>query len=218
MFFNNLMIEIYNVSKLLFLLYNKQGVLLPLLCFFLDCFKKRSNFAASNQIESTMIDIRKRVNELCKERGVTQMELADKMGITRVALSISLRPDRKTKKAKEGANAITYPSMETLKRIADALEIEVEDIFATDEVVSRHLSSSGAGGNSFHCPNCGAELGLMKSPHTMTDEEIDSEIERLQKMRHDTPHVELRLLTSEELAELERMRQEWNATHEEQIP
>jgi transcriptional regulator with XRE-family HTH domain len=207
------MIEIYNVSKLLFLLYNKQGVLLPLLCFFLDCFKKRSNFAASNQIESTMIDIRKRVNELCKERGVTQMELADKMGITRVALSISLRPDRKTKKAKEGANAITYPSMETLKRIADALEIEVEDIFATDEVVSRHQANVS---NSIRCPYCGAELELSKNPSNMTGEEIKAEIERLKAMVTDEPNY--RLLTSEELAELEKMRQEWNATHEEQIP
>lgn len=163
-----------------------------------------------------MIDIRKRVNELCKERGITQMELADKMGITRVALSISLRPDRKTKKAKDGANAVTYPSMETLKRIADALEIEVEDIFATEEVVSRHQSKVGNGGEVLRCPNCGAELVLAKSPHTMTNEEIRTEVERLKAMVTDEPNY--RLLTSEELAELEKMRQEWNATHDEQIP
>ena len=160
-----------------------------------------------------MIDFRERVKALCQEKGITQKELAESMGMSYVQLNASLRGiDPKDKVTK------TYPSIKTLIRIAEQLGIEVEDIFATDEVVSRHLASSGAGGNSFHCPNCGAELGLMKSPHTMTDEEIDLEIDRLQRMRHDTPHVELRLLTSEELAELEQMRQEWNATHEEQIP
>lgn len=144
------------------------------------------------------------------------------MGITEVALSMSLRPDRKTRKPKEPKEGekqqelVTYPSMETLKRIADALGIEVEDIFATEEVVNRHQSKAGNGGEVLRCPNCGAELVLAKSPLTMTNEEIRTEVERLKAMVTDEPNY--RLLTSEELAELEKMRQEWNATHEEQIP
>ena len=171
--------------------------------------------------ESTMIDIRQRVKDLCKQKGIMQKELAARMGITEVALSMSLRPDRKTKKPrepKEGEGGkqqepVTYPSMETLKRIADALEIEIEDIFATDEVVSRHQANVS---NSIRCPYCGAELELSKNPSNMTGEEIKAEIERLKAMVTDEPNY--RLLTSEELAELEKMRQEWNATHEEQIP
>lgn len=158
-----------------------------------------------------MIDFRARVKDLCKEKGITQKELAENMGMSYVQLNASLRGvDPKDKTTK------TYPSIKTLIRIAEQLGIEVEDIFATEEVVSRNQSKAGNGGEVLRCPNCGAELVLAKSPHTMTNEEIRTEVERLKAMVTDEPNY--RLLTSEELAELEKMRQEWNATHEEQIP
>lgn len=155
-----------------------------------------------------MIDFRERVKDLCKEKGITQKELAESMGMSYVQLNASLRGvDPKDKTTK------TYPSIKTLIRIAEQLGIEVEDIFATDEVVSRHQSNVS---NSIRCPYCGAELELSKNPNNMTGEEIKAEIERLKAMVTDEPNY--RLLTSEELAELEKMRQEWNASHEEQIP
>ncbi len=155
-----------------------------------------------------MIDFRERVKDLCKEKGITQKELAESMGMSYVQLNASLRGvDPKDKTTK------TYPSIKTLIRIAEQLGIEVEDIFATDEVVSRHQANVS---NSIRCPYCGAELELSKNPNNMTSEEIKAEIERLKAMVTDEPNY--RLLTSEELAELEKMRQEWNATHEEQIP
>ena len=155
-----------------------------------------------------MIDCRERVKDLCKEKGITQKELAESMGMSYVQLNASLRGvDPKDKTTK------TYPSIKTLIRIAEQLGIEVEDIFATDEVVSRHQANVS---NSIRCPYCGAELELSKNPNNMTGEEIKAEIERLKAMVTDEPNY--RLLTSEELAELEKMRQEWNATHEEQIP
>ncbi len=155
-----------------------------------------------------MIDFRERVKDLCKEKGITQKELAESMGMSYVQLNASLRGvDPKDKTTK------TYPSIKTLIRIAEQLGIEVEDIFATDEVVSRHQANVS---NSIRCPYCGAELELSKNPNNMTGEEIKAEIERLKAMVTDEPNY--RLLTSEELAELEKMRQEWNATHEEQIP
>ena len=155
-----------------------------------------------------MIDFRERVKDLCKEKGITQKELAESMGMSYVQLNASLRGvDPKDKTTK------TYPSIKTLIRIAEQLGIEVEDIFATDEVVSRHQSNVS---NSIRCPYCGAELELSKNPNNMTGEEIKAEIERLKAMVTDEPNY--RLLTSEELAELEKMRQEWNAPHEEQIP
>ena len=155
-----------------------------------------------------MIDFRERVKDLCKEKGITQKELAESMGMSYVQLNASLRGvDPKDKTTK------TYPSIKTLIRIAEQLGIEVEDIFATDEVVSRHQANVS---NSIRCPYCGAELELSKSPNNMSGEEIKAEIERLKAMVTDEPNY--RLLTSEELAELEKMRQEWNATHEEQIP
>ena len=154
-----------------------------------------------------MIDFRERVKDLCKEKGITQKELAESMGMSYVQLNASLRGvDPKDKTTK------TYPSIKTLIRIAEQLGVEVEDIFATDEVINRHLANVS---NSIRCPYCGAELELSKNPRCMTGEEITAEIERLKSMEN---APELRPLTSEELAELERDRQEWNATHEEQIP
>ena len=111
-----------------------------------------------------MIDFRERVKDLCKEKGITQKELAESMGMSYVQLNASLRGvDPKDKTTK------TYPSIKTLIRIAEQLGIEVEDIFATDEVVSRHQANVS---NSIRCPYCGAELELSKNPSNMTGEEI----------------------------------------------
>lgn len=105
-----------------------------------------------------MIDFRERVKALCQEKGITQKELAESMGMSYVQLNASLRGvDPKDKVTK------TYPSIKTLIRIAEQLGIEVEDIFATDEVVCRHLPKHEAGSDSFRCPNCGAEFRLVKS-------------------------------------------------------
>lgn len=55
-----------------------------------------------------------RVKELLAERGLTQKELAKKMGVAEISLSRSLRNN---------------PSMETLKKIAEALEVKLSDLF-----------------------------------------------------------------------------------------
>ena len=55
-----------------------------------------------------------RIAEICKERGITQKDLADKIGISRVGLS----------KAINGNTTIA-----TLKKIAEALEINISDLF-----------------------------------------------------------------------------------------
>ncbi len=59
-----------------------------------------------------------RVKELLAERGLTQKELAKKMGVAEISLSRSLRNN---------------PSMETLKKIAEALEVKLSDLFEKKE-------------------------------------------------------------------------------------
>lgn len=59
-----------------------------------------------------------RVKELLAERGLTQKELAKKMGVAEISLSRSLRNN---------------PSMETLKKIADALKVKLSDLFEKKE-------------------------------------------------------------------------------------
>ena len=74
-----------------------------------------------------------KILELCKERGLTQKELAEKMGISRVGLS----------KAINGNTTIT-----TLKKVAEALGVPVYDLFDKPSCTS------------LTCPKCGTELEL----------------------------------------------------------
>ena len=55
-----------------------------------------------------------RIKEVIKEKGMTITELADKMGINRVNLSNMVNGN---------------PTVETLNKIADALEVSVTDLF-----------------------------------------------------------------------------------------
>ena len=63
-----------------------------------------------------------RITEHCKMQGITLQELADKMGV-----------------ARSTANTLSKgnPTIETLSKIADALGVEVTDLFekSSDEVI-----------------------------------------------------------------------------------
>lgn len=81
------------------------------------------------------MDFSARVKELCKEKGIMMKDLAERLGITPTGLSKSLGQD--------------YPQLQTLERIANALDVEVSELFVktTDKEV-------------FCCPKCGARLEL----------------------------------------------------------
>lgn len=72
-----------------------------------------------------------RIAEILKSKGITQKDLAEKIGISRVGLS----------KAINGNTTIT-----TLRRIAAALEVSVPELFAPQP------------SNTITCPKCGAVL------------------------------------------------------------
>ena len=76
-----------------------------------------------------------RIIEICKERGLSQKDLAEQMGISRVGLS----------KAINGNTTIT-----TLKKIAETLNVPLYDLFNKEE----------GNASSLTCPKCGAELEL----------------------------------------------------------
>lgn len=71
-----------------------------------------------------------RIAEILKSRGMTQTDLAEKIGISRVGLS----------KAINGNTTIT-----TLRKIATALEVEVSELFTPKS-------------NTITCPKCGTVL------------------------------------------------------------
>ena len=68
------------------------------------------------------MDFRTRINELCQSKGLTQKDLADKMGISDISLNKTLRGD--------------YPQLQSLERIANALEVDIEELFVRNTLDS----------------------------------------------------------------------------------
>jgi transcriptional regulator with XRE-family HTH domain len=79
-----------------------------------------------------------RIKELLKEKNITQQELADKLGVTRVSIVKTLAGN---------------PSQETLERIANALDVPMWQLFASPQELQRE-------NHSLVCPKCGTPLEL----------------------------------------------------------
>lgn len=74
-----------------------------------------------------------RIKDVIKDKGLTIQSLADRMGINRVNLSSSINGN---------------PTIETLGKIADALNVPVSELFEQPKQ------------NIIHCPNCGTALEI----------------------------------------------------------
>lgn len=61
--------------------------------------------------------MRFRILELCKEAGINQTELADKIGVSRVGLSKAINGN---------------PTIDTLERISTALNVPITDLFTSN--------------------------------------------------------------------------------------
>ncbi len=83
-----------------------------------------------------MIELR--IKDVCKEKGIMINELADKVGMSRVSIS-AINAGRQ--------NA----TIETLSKIANVLEVKIEELFAPKGDTTHFL-----------CPCCGAELQLVE--------------------------------------------------------
>lgn len=75
-----------------------------------------------------------RIKDLCREKGIGIAELADKIGMSRVSIGNFIARRQ-------------WPSSEAIRKIADALGVEVSELFAPRR-------------NTFTCPNCGAEISV----------------------------------------------------------
>lgn len=69
-----------------------------------------------------------RIKELCKERGITQKDLADKSGFSRVGLAKAISGN---------------PTIGTLQKVADALGVEFLELFAPKEDFVAMVSVGG---------------------------------------------------------------------------
>ncbi len=79
-----------------------------------------------------------RVKEITKSKGLTMQQLSEKLGVTRDTLT---------------RNVNGNPTIETLSKIATALEVPIWQLFASPEEVQ--LSSNA---HSIKCPHCGNEF------------------------------------------------------------
>ncbi len=81
-----------------------------------------------------------RIKEVIKEKGLTQKELADKLGMTTVGLSQILSGK---------------PSYTTLEKIASALGVKVWELLVSrEEIIGEQEGKSP----TIICPHCGKEI------------------------------------------------------------
>jgi transcriptional regulator with XRE-family HTH domain len=75
------------------------------------------------------------IKRVIKEKGLTSIEVAKRMGITTVGLSQHINGN---------------PSIEVLTRIADAIDVDISELFEVPAI------------NVINCPHCGEKLTLVK--------------------------------------------------------
>ena len=95
------------------------------------------------------MELRDNVKRLCKLCGITQKELAAKIGISETSLNVSLKPD-------------SNPSIKTMEKIAVGLGVSVSQLLATPEELDLLAGKSREEehGKVLRCPHCGEEIEL----------------------------------------------------------
>jgi len=75
-----------------------------------------------------------RIKEILKEKGFTQEDLADRIGVTRISIVKTLSGN---------------PTIKTLEKIATALDVPLRDLFDGEDKY-----------NVIACPNCGEKINI----------------------------------------------------------
>lgn len=83
-----------------------------------------------------------RLREVLSEKGVTSAELAGRVGVSKATVSNLI-------------NNKTMPSLDTLEKIAEALGVEVWELF-----VSKNNLNEQQNQNTITCPKCGIKLSF----------------------------------------------------------
>lgn len=86
-----------------------------------------------------------RLKEICKQKGITQKDLANNMGVTEITLT----------RVNNGNTSLTL-----LERIATALNVPITELFAAPLV----------GDASVSCPHCGKSISVSVSVKTGSTE------------------------------------------------
>lgn len=83
------------------------------------------------------------IKAIIKSKGFTIQEVADKIGVNRVTLTLTLQGN---------------PTYKKMKEIAEAIDCDVMDFFKDEAVHQPGKEARDL--NSLACPNCGAKLEL----------------------------------------------------------
>lgn len=83
------------------------------------------------------MEFRTRIKELCQAQGITQKDLAEKMGITDISLNKTLRGE--------------YPQLQTLEKIANILNVPITELFSKPKEEDC---------NTITCPVCSSKFKL----------------------------------------------------------
>lgn len=83
-----------------------------------------------------------RIKEVCKEKGVKVMDLSTMIGVSQTNTSNII-------------NGKVNPSLETLEKIASALNVPMWQLFASPEEIQPQSD-----GVSITCPNCGKSIKI----------------------------------------------------------
>lgn len=93
-----------------------------------------------------------RIKDILKEKGITQQDLANKLGVTRISIVKTLANEN--------------PTQNTLERIATALNVPMWQLFAAPEEVQANPESNGT---QIICPHCKKaiplEIGIRNEAH-----------------------------------------------------
>ena len=100
----------------------------------LNFFRYKTKLTIFARIKYFYMGFSKRIKFLCKEQGLHLQDLANRLGISPTSLSQAINQP--------------YPQLQTLERIARALDVEIVDLFAPSE--------RGA----HKCPHCGKPIEI----------------------------------------------------------
>ena len=97
------------------------------------------------------MNLRDNIKKYCELRGITQKELAAKLGVTSISLNATL---------KDGKD----PRISTIQKIADALEVSITDLLSDGHKQVLSEEQPVAYIPYIRRPHCGKEIDLYIKP------------------------------------------------------
>ena len=85
------------------------------------------------------MNFRDKVKNMCDVKGITQKQLAEQLNISDISLNKTLRGK--------------YPQLQTLERIANALDVPIYELFEKPDV------------DIINCPHCGGKIKVEKATY-----------------------------------------------------